>query len=92
MLSVPGPDFGKLINLHCGKNIRKVSRYNVTQQILDVLTIEVGSTITKVNGFRRLPEGGFEHGAQGFAPTSVAAGDVGIGVEQAIIDLEARHG
>ena len=59
---------------------------------IDILTIEVGSTITKVNGFRFTPGGGFEHCAQGFAPTSVAQGDVGLGVEQAIGDLESRFG
>jgi uncharacterized protein (TIGR01319 family) len=60
---------------------------------MHILTIEVGSTITKANGFRRLdgPDGGFAHVAQGFAPTSVAAGDVGIGVEAAIADLRARY-
>lgn len=59
---------------------------------IEILTIEVGSTITKVNGFTFLSEGGFEHVAQGFAPTSVAQGDVGIGVQQATADLEARFG
>jgi uncharacterized protein (TIGR01319 family) len=59
---------------------------------IDVLTIEVGSTITKVNGFKRLAGGGFKHLAQGFAPTSVAQGDVCLGVEQAAADLEARCG
>lgn len=54
---------------------------------LEILTIEVGSTITKINGFRRLPTGGFEHLAQGFAPTSVARGDVGIGVNEALANL-----
>ena len=39
---------------------------------MDVLTIEVGSTITKANGFDFLPEGGFAHVGQGFAKTSVA--------------------
>ncbi len=57
---------------------------------IEVLTIEVGSTITKVNGFNLLTKGGFEAVAQGFAPTSVAQGDVGIGVQQAIEDLESR--
>lgn len=57
-----------------------------------ILTIEVGSTITKVNRFQHLPEGGFEHLAQGFAPTSVDRGDVRIGVDQAIADLEVRSG
>lgn len=61
-------------------------------QEIQILTLEVGSTITKVNGFRPHPEGGFAHVAQGFAPTSVAQGDVGIGVDQAIADLESRHG
>ena len=59
---------------------------------IDVLTIEVGSTITKVNGFKFLPEAGFDLLAQGFAPTSVAAGDVGLGVEKAVADLESRFG
>ena len=59
---------------------------------IDVLTLEVGSTITKANGFVRFPGGGFDHVAQGFAPTSVAAGDVGIGVDAALEDLRARSG
>ncbi|MCH8613726.1 glutamate mutase L [Arsenicicoccus dermatophilus] len=58
---------------------------------VDILTIEVGSTITKVNGFRRA-DGRLEHVAQGFAPTSVAQGDVGIGVDAAIADLEQAYG
>ena len=57
-----------------------------------ILTIEVGSTITKANRFLRLAEGGFAHIGQGFAPTSVAQGDVGLGVAQAIADLESRDG
>jgi MutL protein len=57
---------------------------------IEVLTIEVGSTITKANGFSRARDGVFEHIAQGFGPTTVAAGDVGIGVEQAIDDLRSR--
>ena len=59
---------------------------------IEILTIEVGSTITKANGFRRRPEGVLEHLAQGFAPTSVAAGDVGVGVDQATADLQAKSG
>ena len=59
---------------------------------IEILTVEVGSTITKVNGFQRLPEGGFEHLAQGFAANSVASGDVGLGVDQAIGDLQASSG
>ena len=59
---------------------------------IEVLTLEVGSTITKANGFVRLRDGGFGHVAQGFAPTSVAAGDVGVGVDAAVADLRARSG
>ncbi len=59
---------------------------------IDVLTLEVGSTITKANGFVRLPGGGFDHVAQGFAATSVGQGDVGIGVDAALADLRARSG
>ncbi len=59
---------------------------------IEVLTLEVGSTITKANGFVRLPGGGFDHVAQGFAPTSVAAGDVGIGVDAALADLATTSG
>jgi len=55
------------------------------------LTLEVGSTITKANAFT-LNGGCFVHQAQGFAPTSIAAGDVGLGVEQAIADLESHFG
>ncbi len=51
----------------------------------DVITIEVGSTITKVNGFA-LVDGAFSGVAQGFAPTSVAQGDVGIGVNAALTE------
>jgi hypothetical protein len=60
--------------------------------VLEILTIEVGSTITKANGFSRTRQGAFEHVAQGFAPTSVAAGDVGIGVDEAVSDLQSASG
>lgn len=59
---------------------------------IEILTIEVGSTITKANGFELLRDGLFEHVGQGFAPTSVEAGDVGPGVDQAIADLQASSG
>jgi len=59
---------------------------------IEVLTIEVGSTITKLNGFTRPAAGGFRHVAQGFAATSVAEGDVGLGVARAQADLESRFG
>ena len=57
---------------------------------IEVLTLEVGSTITKANGFVRRGDGGFDHVAQGFAATSVARGDVGEGVDAALADLRAR--
>lgn len=58
---------------------------------IDVMTVEVGSTITKINGFARR-DGAFAHVAQGFAATSVDDGDVGIGVAAARADLAARWG
>ena len=54
---------------------------------MDILTLEVGSTITKANAFELLPEGRFEHLAQGIAATSISSGDVGIGVEAALAVL-----
>lgn len=57
---------------------------------MSILTIEVGSTITKVNGFERLADGSFEHLAQGFAATSISQGDVGLGVDQAVEDLKSH--
>ena len=59
---------------------------------IEILTIEVGSTITKVNGFQHQTGGGFAHIALGFAPTSVSLGDVGLGVDLAIADLEEHYG
>lgn len=58
----------------------------------NILTIEVGSTITKVNGFRLLPQGVFQHLGQGIAATTIAAGDVGVGVDQAMADFRASAG
>jgi len=59
---------------------------------IEILTLEVGSTITKANGFVRRAGGGFDHVAQGFAPTSAGEGDVGIGVDAALADLAATSG
>ena len=59
---------------------------------IDALVLEVGSTITKANGFRRSPDGFLDQVAQGFAPTSVAAGDVGIGVDEALAHLRDSSG
>lgn len=61
---------------------------------IDILTIEVGSTITKANGFRFSEAGGpgLEHIAQGFAKSSVDLGDVGIGVREATEELESNFG
>ena len=60
-------------------------------KILDFLTLEVGSTITKANGFIR-EDHSLMHVAQGFAPTSVAEGNVGIGLLAAVEDLEKSSG
>ena len=59
---------------------------------MDILTIEVGSTITKANGFDFRPGGALRHVAQGFAKTSVASGDVGVGVAEAVAALEKALG
>lgn len=56
-----------------------------------LVTVEVGSTITKVTAFA-VEAGLLLLVAQGFAPTSVAAGDVGVGVDAARADLAARAG
>ncbi len=58
----------------------------------NILTIEVGSTITKVNGFRLLPQGVFEHLGQGIAATTIAIGNVGVGVDKAMTDFQASLG
>lgn len=59
---------------------------------IEFLTVEIGSTITKVNGFALLPEARFMHLAQGFAPTSIDKGDVQLGYREALAQLENRHG
>ena len=62
---------------------------------IDALVAEVGSTTTTVTAFDGL--GGWPHSeprllGQGVAPTSVAQGDVTIGVDAARADLEWRLG
>lgn len=57
-------------------------------QNLDFITLEVGSTMTKANGFARMPNNVLVHIAQGFSPTTVLEGDVSIGVEGAIFNLK----
>ncbi|MBN2247407.1 MAG: glutamate mutase L [Coriobacteriia bacterium] len=60
---------------------------------IDALVAEIGSTTTVVSAFDGLVEGGAPQLlGQGFAPTSVAAGDVGVGVEAARTSLEATTG
>ncbi|GAB1455395.1 GlmL-related ornithine degradation protein [Spirochaetota bacterium] len=59
---------------------------------IDILTIEVGSTITKANGFSFLPQGGFVHLARGLCQDLGRFGDVGIGVAEAIASLETGYG
>ena len=58
----------------------------------DILTIEIGSTITKANAFELLEEGVFKHLAQGFSTTTVTEGDVGLGVARAMTDVEVALG
>ena len=78
---VNGPDNGSDNGLDAGEPVK-----------LDILTIEVGSTITKANGFCFRSEGGLRHAAQGFAATSVDRGDVGLGVSEAVKNLEKESG
>jgi len=59
---------------------------------IHLLTIEVGSTITKANGFALAGNGSLTHVAQGFAPTSVARGDVNVGVQAALVELRETSG
>ena len=56
-----------------------------------IVTLEIGSTITKANAFS-LVDGRFRHVGQGFAPTSVAEGDVGVGVDAAMQAMRERSG
>lgn len=62
---------------------------------IDALVAEIGSTTTVVSAFdglARWPDSQPEFLGQGVAPTSVAQGDVGIGVEAAREMLEAATG
>lgn len=59
---------------------------------IDILTLEVGSTMTKANGFIFTSRGSLQHVAQGFSPTTVLEGDVSLGVEGAIAALEQNSG
>ena len=56
------------------------------------LVAEVGSTITVINAFSELDGENPMFVGQGFAPTSVAQGDVLVGLNQAISDLKLRLG
>lgn len=55
---------------------------------LEYLTLEVGSIITKANGFVKNADGILEHVAQGYAPTTIAQGNVGRGIFAAVEELE----
>lgn len=62
---------------------------------VDALVAEIGSTTTVVSAFEGLAEWPATEPkliGQGLAPTSVAQGDVGIGVEAARAELEAAAG
>lgn len=57
-----------------------------------VLVAEIGSTTTLVNAFIGLDTENPEFLAQGFAPTTAADGDVGLGLRRAVQDLEDKIG
>ena len=62
-------------------------------QQVDALVAEIGSTTTVVSAFHGLlGDGGPRLLGQGFAPTSVLAGDVGVGVDAARAMLESKLG
>ena len=57
-----------------------------------ILVFEIGSTTTLVNAFSGLDTDRPVFVGGGQAPTSVAQGDVTIGLQQAITDLEKQTG
>lgn len=57
---------------------------------IEVLSAEIGSTITLVSGFDGLSSGTARFIGQGSAPTSVNQGDVRIGLNAAIEDLKIQ--
>jgi len=57
---------------------------------VDLLIAEIGSTTTLVNAFDNIESANPDFIGQGLAPTSVLDGDVTIGVNQAISDLESK--
>ena len=57
---------------------------------VDVLVAEIGSTTTVVNAFKDLDTENPVFWAQGQAPTSVMDGDVRIGLQGAIFDIDTN--
>lgn len=57
---------------------------------IEVLVVEVGSTITKVSAFQDLKKKNPKYLGKGIAPTTVYEGDVTIGLNNAIEDLKKR--
>lgn len=58
----------------------------------DLLIAEIGSTTTLVNAFNGIHTGDVRFIGQGCAPTTVAEGDVRVGLSAAVKDLESRLG
>ncbi len=56
----------------------------------DVLVAEIGSTTTVVNVFNNIDNDDIEFIGQGQAPTSIAEGDVNIGIKSAIEDFKNK--
>lgn len=54
---------------------------------VELLVAEIGSTTTLVSAFEGINGGGPRFLGQGWAPTTVAAGDVTVGLQEAIKDL-----
>jgi len=59
---------------------------------IDVITIEIGSTITKVNAFNDIFSENIKHVGQSTGLTSFDKGDVSLGVEEALENLKKDLG
>jgi len=59
---------------------------------IDVITIEIGSTITKINAFNDIFSDSIKHIGQSTGLTSVDKGDVSLGVEEALENLKKDLG
>ncbi len=57
---------------------------------IEVLVVEIGSTITKISAFQNMKKGDPVYLGKGIAPTTINEGDVTIGLNNAIEDLKRK--